>query len=326
MIAYSDLIVNGVRMIGVEMQVTILGASGGTGGALLHELVGRGHTITAVNRSGSVETARGVTPLAADISDAEAAKRACAGADVVVLAAQPPYQDWVDHWPPLLRNAMDATTATGARLVFVDNLYAYAPATGPLTETSPEHATDHKGVLRRTLGRTLLAAHERGELRATIGRFSDYYGPGGYHSGLYQTAIAPALRGLAPRGLYDLDQPHTFHYLPDAARGFAELVERPEADGRVWILPAAPPITQRELLGMVNAQIGRRRRVGRITVGMMRLAGLFNPLLREATSTVVQYDRPWVVDASRFTDAFGPVEVTPHDRAVAETVEWFRRR
>jgi nucleoside-diphosphate-sugar epimerase len=325
-IAYGDLIVNSVRTIGVEMQITILGASGGTGGALLHELVRRGHTITAVNRRGSVEASPGVTPLAADMSDAADAKRACAEADVVVLAAQPPYQDWVDRWPPLMRNVMAATAAAGAKLVFTQNLYAYAPATGPLTEASPERATDHKGMLQRELAHTLLAAHERGELRTAIGRFSDHYGPGGFNSGLYKAAIAPALRGLAPRGLYELDQPHTFHYLPDAARGFAELVERPEADGRVWILPAAPPITQRELLGLVNAQIGRRRSVGRVTLRMMRFAGLFDPLLREATSTVVQYDRPWVTDASRFTDAFGPIELTPHDLAVAETVEWFRRR
>jgi nucleoside-diphosphate-sugar epimerase len=308
------------------MKATVLGASGGTGRAVTYELFRRGHTVTAVSRSGAADVPDGVARLAADLSLPQDAERACAGADVVVLAAQPPYQDWADHWPPMMRHAIAATAAAGAKLVFVDNLYAYAPATGTVSETSPEHATDRKGALRRELGHVLLAAHERGELRATIGRFSDYYGPGGFHSGLYMVGIAPALRGLAPRGLYDLDQPHTFHYLPDAARGFAELVERPEADGRVWILPAAPPITQRELLGLVNEQIGRRRAVGRVTLGMMRLAGLFDPLLREATSTVVQYDRPWVIDASRFIETFGPIEVTPHDRAVAETVAWFRQR
>jgi len=310
----------------VAMRITVLGASGGTGRAVASELLRRGHTVTAVSRSGRADVPDTAAPLAADLLRPDDARRACAGADVVVLAAQPPYQDWREQWPPILRNVLAATAAAGAKLVFVDNLYAYAPATGPLSETSPEHATDPKGALRRQLGQMVLAASQRGEPRATIGRFSDYYGPGGYHSGLYMAGIAPALRGLAPRGLYDLDQPHTFSYLPDAARGFAELVERPEADGRVWLLPAAPPITQRELLGLVNAQVGRRRGVGRVTVGMMRMAGLFSPLLREGTSTVVQFDRPWVVDASRFLEAFGPFEVTPHDRAVAETVAWFRDR
>lgn len=306
------------------MKVTILGASGGMGRALMKELLSRGHELTAVNRRGNVQVPDGVTVVAADLSSAADAKRACAGADVVVLAAQPPYQDWVEHWPPIMRNVIDGASAAGAKVVFTDNLYAYAPATGPLSESSPEHATDTKGMLRRRLGQMLLEAHERGEVRATIGRFSDYYGPEGSHSGLMMVGITPALRGLKPRGMYHLDHPHTFHYLPDAARGFAELVERPEADGRVWILPAAPPITQRELLTLVNDQVGRRRTVGRITVPAMRLAGLFNPLLREATSTVVQYDRPWVVDATRFEETFGAIETTPHEQAVAETVAWVR--
>jgi nucleoside-diphosphate-sugar epimerase len=306
------------------MKVTILGASGGMGRALMNELLSRGHELTAVNRRGNVQAPDGVTVVAADLSSAADAKRACAGADVVVLAAQPPYQDWVEHWPPIMRNVIDGASAAGAKVVFTDNLYAYAPATGPLSESSPEHATDTKGMLRRRLGKMLLEAHERGEVRATIGRFSDYFGPEGSHSGLMMVGITPALRGLKPRGMYHLDHLHTFHYLPDAARGFAELVERPEADGKVWILPAAPPITQRELLTLVNDQVGRRRTVGRITVSAMRLAGLFNPLLREATSTVVQYDRPWVVDSSRFEETFGAIETTPHEQAVAETVAWVR--
>lgn len=306
------------------MKVTVLGASGGMGRTIIDELLPRGHELTAVNRNGMADVPAGIARMAADISSPDDAKRACAGADVVVLAAQPPYQDWVTRWPPMLRNVIAGAAASGAKIVFTDNLYAYAPATGPLTEDSPEHATDKKGMLRRDLGRMLLDAHRRGEVRATIGRFSDYYGPRSSSSGLVMAGIAPALRGLTPRGMYELDQPHTFHYLPDAARGYAELIERPEADGKVWLLPAAPPITQRELLGMINAEVGRRRRVGRVTVGMLRVAGLVNPLLREAPSTVIQYDRPWVVEATRFVETFGPIVTTPHAQAVAETVAWYR--
>jgi hypothetical protein len=37
-----------------------------------------------------------------------------------------------------------------------------------------------------------------------------------------------------------------------------------------------------------------------------------------------QWERPFVIDASRFEAAFGPFAVTPHDEAVATTLEWFR--
>jgi len=307
------------------MHTTVLGASGGIGRAVALELVDRGHDVTGSNRAGDVDLP-GVTPLAADLLDAAEARRACAGADVVVLAAQPPYPRWLADWPPMLEHVLAGCAASGARLVLTDNLYAHAPATGPLTEASPEHATDAKGVLRRRLAERLRAAHDAGEVATAIGRFSDYYGPGGTNSGLYMLGIEPALRGRRPRGLVDLDQPHTFHYLPDTARGFATLVEQDAAYGRTWMLPAAPATTQRELLGLVQRAVHGHgaRGPGRITPAMLRIAGLFDPLVRETRSVVVQYDRPWVTDPTAFTDAFGPVEVTPHAQAVEATVAWFR--
>ena len=307
------------------MHTTVLGASGGIGRAVALELVARGHDVTGSNRAGDVDLP-GVTPLAADLLDADDARRACAGADVVVLAAQPPYPRWLADWPPMLEHVLAGCAASGARLVLTDNLYAHAPATGTLTPASPEHATDPKGALRRRLAERLRTAHDAGGVATAIGRFSDYYGPGGTNSGLYVLGIEPVLRGRRPRGLVDLDQPHTFHYLPDAARGFATLVEQDAAYGRTWMLPAAPATTQRELLTLVQHEAGQgaRRGPGTITPAMLRLGGLFDPMVRESRSVVVQYDRPWVTDAAAFEAAFGTVEVTPHARAVAETVAWFR--
>lgn len=305
------------------LTVTVLGASGGIGGAITRELAARGHIVTAVNRGGDADVPDGVARRAGDLSTPSGAAQAIGAAEAVVMAAQPPYPQWVSHWPALIDNVLAGTEQAGARLVFVDNLYMYAPADGPITERSPEHAADAKGALRRQLGRTLLQAHTDGRVRVSIGRFSDYYGPRGTNSGLYMTGISAGLRGRTMRGLIDLDQPHTFSYLPDAARAFATLVEQLRADGQVWILPAAPAITQRELLGLVNTQLPQRVRVGTVSRAMLRVVGLFNPLIRETRSVTVQYDRPWVTDGSHFTDVLGPFEVTPHDEAIAATIAWF---
>jgi hypothetical protein len=59
---------------------------------------------------------------------------------------------------------------------------------------------------------------------------------------------------------------------------------------------------------------------------MIRIAGLFNPLVRELNETLYQFERPFVSDASKFQCAFGPLKPTPHAEAVNRTVEWFRRR
>jgi hypothetical protein len=59
---------------------------------------------------------------------------------------------------------------------------------------------------------------------------------------------------------------------------------------------------------------------------MIRLAGLFNPLVRELNETLYQFERPFVSDASKCQGVFGPFEPTPHPEAVMRTVERFRGR
>ena len=299
------------------MDITVLGATGGIGRAATIELLRRGHNLRAVSRSGGAVP--GADIMRADLTDHDACARACADSDVVVMAAQPPYPLWASEWAPMLDGVIAGVAASGAKLVLVDNLYMYAPASGVLTENSPEHATDAKGVVRRQLGETLRAAHAEGRIRMTIGRFSDYYGPGSENSGLWETGIKPALAGKRPRGFVDLDQPHTFHFVEDAARGFATLAERDEADGHTWLLPAAPATTQRHLLELIAAELDTKS-PGVITPWMFALGGLFDPMIRESRSVLPQYDRPWVIDSSAFTRTFGEIELTPHDVAVRATI------
>ena len=93
-----------------------------------------------------------------------------AGASVVYHAAQPPYEAWDGNFERLNEAIADATAAAGARLVFADNLYMYGPGSSPMTEATPQRATDRKGAQRIRLAADLLARHERGELEVAIGR------------------------------------------------------------------------------------------------------------------------------------------------------------
>ncbi len=308
------------------MQVTVLGATGGTGRAIVTELAARGHSVTAASRSvAAQDLPDGVRAEPTDLLDADSARRACEGAEVVVMAAAVPYSRWATDLVTMVDAAIDAAAHAGARLVMVDNLYAYGAPDAPISEDTPEAATTRKGQLRAELGRRLLAAHEAGRVRVTIGRFSDYYGPQGGNSLVAALAIDRAVTGKAPRIYLDGEVPHTFAYLPDVARAFAALVEHPEADGQVWVLPAAPAITQRELFTAIADAAGVDGKLGRIGPAMLALAGLFNRELREARELTEQFVRPWVTDASAFEAAFGPFTPTPHEQAVAETVAAARR-
>ncbi len=307
------------------MRITVLGATGGAGHAIVRELAGRGHAVTAASRTAaSRRWPEQVVPVATDLADTRATARACVGADVVVMAAQVPYSRWTRELPGLVTGAADAAAAAGARFVMVDNLYAYGSPGVPITEGTPETAATRKGRLRAAIGRELLARHARGELRVTLGRFADHYGPHGGNSLLNQLVLEPGCAGRTVRTFIAEDQPHTFCYLPDVARGFATLIERPEADGRTWILPAAEPTTQAAIVAHLQRELSRTIRSRRVSPRLLWMLGLVDADLREAREVVAQFDRPYTSDASAFEAAFGPIAVTPHTDAVAATLDWIQ--
>jgi nucleoside-diphosphate-sugar epimerase len=304
----------------------VLGATGGAGGALVGELARRGHRVRAVSRHPGADLPEGVERLAADTGDPAQARSACQGATVVYHCVQPPYERWAAEFPTLTANISQAATDAGARLVYADNLYAYGPVQGPITEDLPALATTKKGRIRALMADRLLEAHRSGTLQVAIGRSSDYYGPGGANSVVGDVLFGAAVRGRRARWLGRLDVPHTLNYLPDVARALASLGERPQALGEVWHLPAAEPLTGRAFVELIAAELGRPVRVTATSRLAVRVAGVLNPRVRESAEMLYQWERPFVVDASKFQGAFGPFEPTPHQPAVAATVAWFGER
>jgi nucleoside-diphosphate-sugar epimerase len=304
----------------------VFGATGGIGGAVVAELVRRGRRVRAVSRRGEApERAEGV---AADAADPAEAAEASTGAGVVYHCVNPGYTRWPELLPPISRSILGAAESSGAKLVFADNLYAYGPVDGPLREDLPATATGAKGRTRIEVADELLAAHRDGRARVTIGRASDYYGPGGANSTSGDPVFGRTLAGKRPVWTGKLDVPHTFHYLTDIARGLVTLAERSEADGGIWHLPAAEPLTAQQFFDLVFEAAGRPTPAKAQIAGpaLLAVAGLFSPTLRELRETAYQFRRPFVIDSSRFERAFGRLEPTPHRAAVERTVQWFRSR
>jgi nucleoside-diphosphate-sugar epimerase len=275
--------------------------------------------VRAVSRN-----AEGRHALRADVTTVEGATAACEGAAVVYQCAQPAYDRWTTEFAGFTRTVLTGVEAAGARLVMADNLYMYGPVDRPMTEDLPNAAAYPKGRTRAEIAELLMTAHRQGRVRASMGRASDYYGPGGRNSMLGTTLFGAAVAGKTARWVGDLDQPHTVSYLPDIAAGLVTLGEHPEADGRAWHLPVAPPVTGREFLKQVWDAAGGTPRSAGLGPGMQRLVGLFSPVVRELGETSYQRDRPWIVDDSAFRAAFGPCQVTPRPEAIKTTVEWFR--
>ncbi len=242
---------------------------------------------------------------------------------MVYHCVNPPYAKWPDLHPPLMNAIIEGAAAAGARLVYGDNLYAYGPVDGPLTEDLPYQARGPNGRVRAQVAETLLGAHATGRIRATIGRASDFFGPDAHQSTVGDRVFARAITGKTAQVLGDPDAPHTVTYIEDFGRALVTLGERDEALGEVWHVPNAEPVTMRRFVQMVFESAGNPFRLRTAPRWGIAMAALFDPTMRAVKEQLYQSERPWVVDSTRFERTFGWT-ATPLRDAVAATVAWFR--
>lgn len=292
----------------------VLGATGVAGRETIAALRAGGHEVRGVSRT--PHDTPGISHVAADLRDEASARRALEGADVAYLTTSPAYSTrvWRRDWPAIVRATIAGCLTTGARLVYLDNVYAYGRTDGPMTETTPIRPASRKGEVRAGLLRLLDEARERG-LDVTIGRSADFYGPDASTSVFNMFAIDRAVAGKPPTWLFDARQPHSLTYTPDLGRGLATLGTDERARGRVWHLPTAPALTGAELLTLAGAD-GRPRVMSAAT---MRVGAVFSTAARESLEMAYQFTEPYVFDSSAFERTFG-VTPTPYAEGVAATL------
>jgi nucleoside-diphosphate-sugar epimerase len=305
-----------------EPGLHVVAGLGAVGRAVVGELALRGLPVRVVSRHRATALPAGVHVVEADLAHPPSAQRALAGAAVVYHAASAPYHRWPALLPSLMRGVLDGAAATGARIVYADNLYAYGPVEGPLTEALPYQAKGPNGRLRAALAEELMAAHAEGRVRATIGRASDYFGPWGRQSTAGERLFVPALTGKPAQVLGDPDQPHTFTYLPDLARALVTLGTDERALGEIWHVPSAETLTTRAFVDLVYEAAGQPERLCVMPSALLAGLALVSPMLRAVREQQYQRVAPWVVDHAKYARAFG-VTITPHPEAIRATLDWY---
>jgi nucleoside-diphosphate-sugar epimerase len=303
----------------------VIFGSGPLGKWTARELVRMGKAVRMVNHSGKAERLPAEVELVAgDANDIAKNVALTKGATAIYQCAQPHYYEWVAKFPAMQAAIVEAATANGAKLVVGDNLYMYGNTHGaPIREDLPYQPHTRKGRVRAEMANAILEAHRSGRVKAAIGRASDFFGPDDFAFTGY--AIYPAAAGRAANLLGRLDLPHTFTYVADFGRLLATLGTHEEALGQVWFTPSSPPVTQKELIGMIEVELGRPVKTLAAGPGMMRFLGLFNKEIAETVEMMYEWTEPFVVDTSRAEKAFG-WKATPLPDAIRATLDWCKQR
>jgi nucleoside-diphosphate-sugar epimerase len=307
-----------------NVELHVIFGTGAVGMSVMEALVQRGRRrVLMVNRSGRASVPEGVEVIGGDATDETFAREASKGASVVYFALNPPYDKWPELFPPLQAGVLEAAASAGAKLIAMENLYMYGPTEGrPLTEDLPYAPNTRKGRVRARISEELMEAHSSGRVRVAIGRASDAFGPRVLVSAEGEQVFGRAVQGKSAQVAGDPNQPHTYTYVPDIGRGLVILAEREEALGQVWHLPSPETLTTRQFVEMIFEEVGKPARIQAAPKIVLRAMGLFNPGIRETIEMLYEFEEPFVVDHSKFEEAFGE-QATPLKEAIGETVRWY---
>jgi nucleoside-diphosphate-sugar epimerase len=252
------------------------------------------------------------------VADPAFAAHAARGATALVQCLGAPYHRWVLDLPPLQAALLAAARHTGARLVRLENLYGYGPVDGPMHEDLPLVAQTRRGRVRADMSRALLAAHAAGDVEISIGRASDFVGPGVALSSMGERAVGNLARGEAAELLGDPERRHAFTAIDDVGRGLATLALDPRAAGGVFHLPTAPAWIPRAIVSHLAGLLGGPDRVSVPPWLLLRVVGIFQPPVGELWEMRYQFERDFEVDDSRFQQTFG-YGATPMEETLAAT-------
>lgn len=302
---------------------TILGSGGAIGFELAKALKNYTDEIRLVSRHPQKVNETDEI-MAADLLDEDEVYRAVKGSSVVYVTVGFQYsvKVWKENWPKFITAVIHACEDYQSKLVFFDNIYMYDPKyLDGMTEKTPVNPTSQKGKIRAEIAQMIMDEVEAGKLIALIARSADFYGPRIKNtSALTETVFKPLSKGKRAMWMSSVKCRHSYTYTPDAGKATAMLGNTEDAFNQIWHLPtAAEPYTGKEWIETIASELGVNAKYQVLPKFMLRLTGLFVPIMREMVEMIYQYDRDYIFNSEKFEKRF-EFKPTPYIQGIREII------
>jgi len=306
-------------------SIALIGASGSLGKSITSTLSAKDKSYRVVGRSEASLRATFGNDAHATIAtwnpDApESIRLALAGIDTAIYMVGVNYWQFELH-PQLMRKTLDAAIAAGVKkLLLIGTVYPFGkPQTERVGEDHPREPHTYKGRMRKEQEDLVLAAHASGKIQTAILRLPDFYGPGVDKSFLW-SAFQAAKTGKRAQLIGPIDTPHEFVYLPDAGVTIERLIAEPRAWGRAWNLGGAGVTSAHAMADEIFAQAGQKPKYTVAGKTMLRIFGLFNPMVRELVEMHYLLTSPVILDDTRLKNLLGDLPKTPYKEGIRQTL------
>lgn len=178
-------------------------------------------------------------------------------------------------------------------------------------------ATDR--VIEFPRARELVILHLKG-MRTTLLRPPDFYWPDSELSSV-RGIFDAALKGGTADVIGPIDTPHEFIFVPDLAETLIALSEKDEAYGNTWNVSGPELITTRQFADLVFDAVQQKPRLRVAGKFMLRVGGLFNPVLRELVEMHYLWTTPVKLDDTRLRQLLPNLHKTPYPDGIRQTID-----
>jgi nucleoside-diphosphate-sugar epimerase len=285
---------------------TILGSGGAIANNIVNELPKYTEKIRLVSRNPKLVNG-GEELFPADLLNREEVIKAVEGSEIVYLTAGLQYniKVWQEQWPKLMQNVIEACKIHNVRLVFFDNVYSYGKVNGWMTEETPFNPCSRKGEVRAKIATMLLEEVKKGNLRALIARAADFYGPDTNNSFLNAMVFDNLAKGKSAQLMISKKLRHSLTYTRDAGKATALLGNNDFAYNQTWHLPIdRNALSGEQIVKIAATELGVEPKIQVLPLWMIKMASLFNPIIRESLEMMYQNDSDYLFDSTKFDKAF----------------------
>jgi len=252
--------------------------------------------------------------------DPASVRAAARGIDTIFYLVGVPYWQFELH-PLLMRKTLDGAITEGVqRIVLIGTVYPFGRARSErVSEDHPREPHTFKGRMRKEQEDVVLAADAAGSIRGTILRLPHFYGPDIERSFLASAFHAASVGGRAQL-VGPIDTLHEFMYVPDVGPVALALANEPRAYGRAWNLAGPAAITVRAFVERIFHTAGRKPKYIVANKTMLRVMGLFSPLMREMVEMNYLFETSVIMDDSAIHGLLGNIKKTSYEDGIRQTL------
>lgn len=308
-------------------KALVLGATGGIGYALVHELVDRGVEVVAFSRRKErldvlYQNESKVSIFSGDALVEKDVIGAADGVDVIFHAVSFPYQEWMEKHPLCMEIIVRVAEKQQSKIALVDNIYAYGMQSKiEVNEDTRKEPHTKKGKIRLAMENRL----KRSNVPYLIVHMPDLYGPNAENTILHETLKNVVLNKSA-NFVGNTKVAREFIFTLDGAKAIVELASREDTFNQNWNIPSAHPITGEEIIEILRKEVGYKKSIRTVSKTMIQFMGIFQPFMREMVEMMYLTEDPVILSGKKYEAKIGAIPQTPYKEGIKKTLNWMNEK